>query len=77
MKYIKPFGKKSIKKIGENFNSPYPDRWEALEKDLREAINTVIERNKPNWDNDQYNVMSAIDSMFEQGFFQKVYKNNR
>ncbi len=74
MKNIKPYGKVSIKKIKENFDSPYPNRWETLDKDLREAINTVIERNKSNWDNDKYNVMSAIDSMFEQGFFQKIHK---
>ena len=48
------------------------DKWAILEMDLRKAMDKIIEKNKANWGDSEYNVMSAIDGMFEDGFFQKV-----
>ena len=47
------------------------DKWSLLEKDMREAMDKIIEDHKPNWGNDQYNVMGAIEEIMEN-LFQKV-----
>ena len=47
------------------------DKWSLLEKDMREAMDKIIEDHKPNWGGDQYNVMGAIEEIMEN-LFQKV-----
>ena len=61
-----------IRKILKEHYEEEFDKWAILEVDLRKAMDQVIEKNKPNWGDSEYNVMSAIDGMFEDGFFQKV-----
>jgi len=47
------------------------DKWSLLEKDMREAMDKIIEDHKSNWGGDQYNVMGAIEEIMEN-LFQKV-----
>tara|TARA_R110002012_G_scaffold140927_3_gene298659 strand:- start:5283 stop:7001 length:1719 start_codon:yes stop_codon:yes gene_type:complete len=47
------------------------DKWGLLEKDMREAMDKIIEDHKSNWGGDQYNVMGAIEEIMEN-LFQKV-----
>jgi len=61
-----------IRKILKEHYEEEFDKWALLEMDLRKAMDQIIEKNKANWGDSEYNVMSAIDGMFEDGFFQKV-----
>ena len=61
-----------IRKILKEHYEEEFDKWAILEMDLRKAMDQVIAKNKSNWGDSEYNVMSAIDGMFEDGFFQKV-----
>ena len=65
---MKPLIRKILK---EHYEEEF-DKWAILEMDLRKAMDQVIAKNKSNWGDSEYNVMSAIDGMFEDGFFQKV-----
>jgi len=65
---MKPLIRKILK---EHYEEEF-DKWAILEMDLRKAMDEVITKNKSNWGDSEYNVMSAIDGMFEDGFFQKV-----
>ena len=47
------------------------DKWGSLEMDIRKSMDKIIENHKPNWGDDQYNVMGAIEEIME-GLFQKV-----
>lgn len=47
------------------------DKWGLLEMDIRKSMDKIIENHKPNWGDDQYNVMGAIEEIME-GLFQKV-----
>ena len=47
------------------------DKWNSLEKDLRYVVERLIERHKDNFGGDQYEVMGAIEQVFD-GMFQKV-----
>ena len=47
------------------------DKWGLLEKDMRKAIDKIIEDHTPNWGGDQYNVMGAIEDIMEN-LFEKV-----
>jgi len=47
------------------------DKWGSLEMDIRKSMDRIIEKHKPNWGDDQYNVMGAIEEIME-GLFQKV-----
>ena len=47
------------------------DKWGSLEMDIRKSKDKIIEDHKPNWGDDQYNVMGAIEEIME-GLFQKV-----
>ena len=47
------------------------DKWDLLEKDMREAMDKIIEDHQSNWGGDQYNVMGAIEEIMEN-LFQKV-----
>ena len=64
--------KQLIQKILKEHYEEEFDKWSILEMDLRKAMDQIIEKNKANWGDSEYNVMSAIDGMFEDGFFQKV-----
>jgi len=61
-----------IQTILKEYWADEPDKWTLLEKDLRIAMDQLIEKHTPNWGDDKYAVMNAIDQMFEDGFFQKV-----
>tara|TARA_R110002020_G_scaffold14256_7_gene50599 strand:- start:1498 stop:3255 length:1758 start_codon:yes stop_codon:yes gene_type:complete len=77
------WGVEEIKEIGKSSTPPITDlkenwweeetmdKWSLLEKDMREAMDKIIEDHKPNWGNDQYNVMGAIEEIMEN-LFQKV-----
>lgn len=60
-----------IRTILKEYWTDKPDKWALLEMDLRESMDQLIAKHTPNWQ-DQYEVMSAIDQMFEEGFFQKI-----
>ena len=47
------------------------DKWDLLEEDIKLAMDKIIKKNTPNWDGDQYHVMSAIEEIMEN-LFQKV-----
>ena len=64
--------KPHIRKILKEYWADTPDKWTLLEKDLRKSMDQLIEKHTPNWGDDKYAVMNAIDQMFEDGFFQKV-----
>jgi hypothetical protein len=61
-----------IRTILKEYWADEPDKWTLLEKDLRIVMDQLIEKHTPNWGDDKYAVMNAIDQMFEDGFFQKV-----
>lgn len=48
-----------------------PDKWDLLERDLRQYIEKIIKDHRHNFYNDQYAVISAIEEIFE-GMFARV-----
>ena len=73
------WGVESMEEVGTDSNpinenwweEETTDKWGLLEKDMREAMDKIIEDHTPNWGGDQYNVMGAIEDIME-GLFQKV-----
>ena len=61
-----------IRTILKEYWEDTPDKWTLLDQDLRKSMDQLIEKHTPNWGDDKYAVMNAIDQMFEDGFFQKV-----
>ena len=44
------------------------DKWDVLAGDLRQHLNEIIKKHSPNWGNDQYAVISAIEDIMEEMF---------
>lgn len=65
--------RKHIKtKLREGFNSFTTDeKWERLEKEVKNAIIPIIEKNKEDFGQDSYAVIDAIKEIFD-GMFEKV-----
>lgn len=66
--------KRLIKKIlrEEYYHENYtPDKWDLLEHDLRKYVEKLISDHRNNFNNDQYEVINAIEEIME-GMFARV-----
>ena len=63
--------KVDISKILKEYWEDEPDKWGLLEIDVREMVDQLIEKHKPNWNGDQYAIIGAIEQIFD-GMFAQV-----
>jgi|TARA_R110002020_G_scaffold113842_1_gene261890 hypothetical protein len=57
-----------IKKILREQWDYQPDKWDLLADDLKECIEDIIVKHKSQWNDDQYAVIGALESIMEQMF---------
>ena len=57
-----------IKKILREQWDYQPDKWDLLAEDLQNCLEALIKKHKPQWYDDQYAVISAIEDIMEEMF---------